>query len=253
MIRYLCYKGHAPETWYGDTPEAVCPRCGSVRIGVRVDSQRNPQVSSQGSSQSEQGSTSTFSIEVDRQEEIEFDVLTRDEDDSSESFNSVRLAPPISHYAFIDEIQVTEGRDGDSYEIAFLVIDVAWFDKLRDDMRGMTPRVWSRSALESKPARIELFTSGTRLQEIVDHTGGAVSFYAGNWVLLTIETYDPKAFDGEGLPVTVFPCDGPLVSSLGLSGPWPKPCRIVRIERIRPTSDGLRKLRLFKQAISTPE
>ncbi|QSQ19118.1 hypothetical protein JY651_27630 [Pyxidicoccus parkwayensis] len=182
--------------------------------------------------------------------QVEIDVLTRDEDDSSGGFDSVRSPEPPGLYAFIDDIEVTEGRKGNFYELAFITIDSNWFDSLPDSLEGMTPEAWSRSARESKPARLELVTSEKRLLQIIDRTGGEVSFHAGNWVLLRITEYDPETFEGEGLPVTVFLPTGDRVASIGLNGPAPAHYMVVGIERIRPTSSGLRKLLRFKQAIS---
>ncbi|WIG98648.1 hypothetical protein [Myxococcus sp. SDU36] len=251
MFKYLCYKGHALRSWVGETYTAICPDCGSSRIGARIDSPGGEQGSPQGSAPPSRGNAPVLTQVIQGVEEV--DVLTRDEFDASGAFDSVRAPRPFQNYALIDDIQVTEGRDGDRYEIVFTTIDVSWFDALPDSMEGMTPDSWRLSARRSKPARLELITSETRLHQIIDGTSGEVSLHAGNWVLLELVSYDPETFDGLGLPVTVFPSTGDRVASIGLEGPYPTPHLIVRIERIRPTSFGLRKLHRFKQAISIKE
>lgn len=251
MYRYLCYKGHAVRSWTGEAQTAVCPDCGSLRIGARMDSQDLALDVPREPSPSQQGNVPVLIHVTPKLEEI--DVLTRDEDDLTDTFDSVRPPTSFKVYAFIDEIQVTEGRDEDHYELAFTTIDSGWFNSLPESMEGVTPESWSLSAKVSKPARLELITSKTRLQEIIDKTSGEVSFHAGNWVWLELDTYDPQTFDGLGLPVTVFLSDGDRVASIGFAGPYPKPHLIVHISRIRPTSDGLRKLHRFKQAISSKD
>lgn len=183
-----------------------------------------------------------------------FQARVYEETDLS-SFDSVGLPKrAIELYGLIEDYE--EGEDEEFVALDFFAVKATWMDKL--DAEKITPEYWSTAALDAEPSRIEIATSKSRLDEIVSKLGGEVYFGVGNWLRLWTETFEDEEERDEqprllGIPATVYFYTDKRVASVGLAGPSSFLHYVVRIGRVRPTLDGLRKLMRFKRRIAAPE
>jgi len=167
-------------------------------------------------------------------------------------FDSVRMPEtdfPI--YGFVHDIEVGEGRGQEGYvKIVFFAIKARWFDELPYTLSKVTPEWWHEAADDAEPCHIHIGASDSLLSTIISKVGGQVSFGRGMWLKLWIAELEETATHARGVPATVYFPVNRRVASIGLAGPAPVDYQITRIERVRPTRDGLFKLRLFKRKIS---
>lgn len=161
----------------------------------------------------------------------------------------------IPLYALIEDMEIGEGRDQEHFvKLVFFTMKASWFDEL--SLSKVNPDFWSTAALEAEPAYVHIGASKWLIDSITKKIGGAVYFDRGAWVQLWIEGFEDeeeRESVGDkllGIPATVYFYANKHVSSIGLKGPSPLLYYIVRIQRIRPTKDGLLKLMRFKRRIA---
>lgn len=150
-------------------------------------------------------------------------------------------APVLRYYAYIRDKEPENSRGVNNLHVLMEAFSADWFDGFRDDLHGFPN--WHTIAHVAGFCVLDVCDTEDRLRdEIVIDDQGQPSFYVGNWVEVFCREAPPE--DEPYLEVVRYlPAEDDDNPARVGSSEHQDFVFIIGVRRIRPTQDGLRKLR----------